>query len=61
MRNSAFKKLRTMKVYTLTELARALKVPVSTIVRWENREEQVPYMALLSIAGLKPKQKALEK
>jgi transcriptional regulator with XRE-family HTH domain len=55
MSNSAFKKLRLSKGYSQTELARLLNVTVRAISRWENRQQKIPYMALLSMAGLKPK------
>jgi len=44
------------KGYTRTELARLLKVTAQTISDWENHRQEVPHMAIWSMAGLPKKQ-----
>jgi len=52
-----FKRLRKMKGYSQTELARLLKVTVRSISRWETGEQKAPEMAVLAVKGLPKKPK----
>jgi DNA-binding transcriptional regulator YiaG len=52
-----FKKMRREKGYSQSQLAREFDVTVMTISRWERAVVDIPRMAELALASLKPRPK----
>jgi DNA-binding transcriptional regulator YiaG len=57
MTAKGFKRMRLVKHYSQTQLARELDVDVMTVSRWERGVVPIPRMAELALSAIKPKQK----
>ena len=49
--------MRNQKGYSQSELARELRVNVTTVSRWERRMIAIPHMAELALSALKSRRK----
>lgn len=50
-----FKRIRERKALTQAQVAKALKVTIRTVSRWETGARKVPHIAIMAIEGIKAK------